>query len=480
MRFPASRSMVEELAANFARAIDASGDPERALNNLDRFVKGIGGRRFYYELLLDRPELVPRLAALFGASKFLSSYVAGHPRLIEPLFEDAELLLPDRTALRAELNSLTRLGEDDDRDPVDTRLGGLRLFHHRQTVNVGLLDLAELIELPEAQAALTTIAELCVEDALDFARDQLAARLPDPDSQAISRYAVVAMGKLATRELAYGSDLDLIFLFDAKGADGKVDLSAQDYFVRLTQRVISTLQTPTTEGFCYEIDARLRPSGNQGTLVTSLDAFARYHESSAQMWERQVLLRARPVAGNASLGEAFEALRRDILQRPIGKDAVAEIQRIRERMETELAKETRVHRDFKTGRGGVLDVETIVQVLQLLHAVDHPELLEVAATETQLERLAEVGLLESASARALRDGWRFLGRLSSRLRIIDNRSISDLDQERGDLEGLARRLGYSSPGREGGARRALLNDYEHHTDTIRSEYLKLFAKIEAS
>jgi glutamate-ammonia-ligase adenylyltransferase len=479
MQFPASRHMMEELAAHFAREIDASADPERALNNLDRFVSSIGGRRFYYELLLDRPELVPRLAGLFGASKFLSSYVAGHPRLIEPLFDDPELLLPDRAALREGLLALTRLPEGDERDPVDTRLDGLRLFHHRETVNVGLLDLAGLIDTAQAQAALTEVAELCLEDALDFAREQLAHRLADPDDPALQRYSVVAMGKLATSELTYGSDLDVIFLFDAKGEDGQVDLEAQDYFVRLTQRVISTLQTPTTEGACYEIDARLRPSGNQGTLVTSLDAFARYHESSAQMWERQALLRARPVVGDADLGQAFDALRREILTRPLPDDAIAEIQRIRRRMETEIAKETHLRRDFKTGRGGVLDVETIVQVLQLLHAADHPSLLEVVPTEVQLERLRDLGLLASRSAEALLEGWRFLSRLSSRLRVVDNRSISDLDEERGDLEGLARRLGYTSPGREGGARRALLGDYERHTDAIRAEYSRLFEKLGA-
>ena len=470
---PATRSMMEELAERFALEIDASGEPERALNNLARFVKGIGGRRFYYQLLLDRPELVPRLAGLFSASKFLSSYVISHPRLIEPLFEDPQRLLLDREALRAQLAALTRSEEGSERDPTDVRLNGLRLFHHSQVVNVGLLDVAGMIEPSEAYASLSDIAQVCVEDALDFSTGQLAAH----PHNASDRYMVVAMGKLATRELAYGSDLDLIFLFDATSVEGGVDLAAQETFVKLTQRLISTLQTPTVEGSCYQIDARLRPSGNQGTLVTSIEAFARYHESSAQTWERQALLRARPVAGNRELAEAFQALRLEILKQPAPEGTISEIDRVRQRMEIEVARETRRRRNFKTGRGGVLDVESVVQALQLTHGAEHPSLLEVVPTEMQIERLADLELLDRGAARVLQDGWRFLGDLSSRLRIVDNRSISDLDQERGDLEGLAQGLGYASPGREGGARRALLNDYETHTNAIRAEYQKVFQKV---
>ena len=159
------------------------------------------------------------------------------------------------------------------------------------------------------------------------------------------------------------------------------------------------------------------------------------------------------------------------------EDTLSEINRIRQRMETELARETQRRRNFKTGRGGVLDVESIVQALQLTYGAQHPSLLEVIPTELHLERLAELELLDSDAAGVLRDGWRFLGLLSSRLRIVDNRSISDLDRERGDLESLARSLGYTSPGREGGARRALLTDYERHTSAIRAEYQKVFQNV---
>jgi glutamate-ammonia-ligase adenylyltransferase len=283
-------------------------------------------------------------------------------------------------------------------------------------------------------------------------------------------FLVVGMGKLASWELTYGSDLDVIFLYDVQGADDRVLLEAQEYFVRLAQKLIWALQTRTASGICYEIDARLRPSGNQGMLVVSLGAFERYHSTSAQVWERQALLRARPVAGSSRLGAAFEQLRRRILHEPPPADVGQEIHRVRLRMETELAQETMRRHDFKTGRGGMHDVETVVQLLQLVHGSRHEALFDVEPVANQLARLQRLGLLDDSAADILRGGWEFLQRLSSRLRIVENRSISDLDEERGDLEAVARDLNYGSPQRKGGALRALLDDYRRHSAAIRAVY----------
>jgi glutamate-ammonia-ligase adenylyltransferase len=188
------------------------------------------------------------------------------------------------------------------------------------------------------------------------------------------------------------------------------------------------------------------------------------------VWERQALLRARPIAGDPELFAAFEGLRLEILSAPLAEDPSAEIHRVRQRMETELARETRQRRNFKTGHGGALDVESVVQYLLLVNGHAQRQLLEAQRTEVHLGRLRELELLTPESADVLLAGWEFLQRLSARLRIVDNRSISDLDDERGDLESLARSLGYVSKGREGGARRALLADYQRHTDAIRDVY----------
>jgi glutamate-ammonia-ligase adenylyltransferase len=474
-----THAMLRELAAQFAEAIDACADPARALDNLEDFVRGVGDRPFYYELLLDRPELVPRLTRLFAASKYLSDILASHPRLIEPVFHDPAVLLLDRAALRTDLAGI----EDECRtrglDEDEVVLAALRLFRHRQVLNVGLLDVDEKIDHEAVEKGLSEIAEVCVERALVEADRWLSARREEwSATRARLRFSVIGMGKLASRELSYGSDLDLLFVFDVEPAaheapggtapDALAD--AQEGCTRLAQRMISLLSTRTAEGSCYEVDTRLRPSGNQGSLVTSLGAFARYHASDAAMWERQALLRARPIAGDPALGAAFATLRGTILRRPLPPDAEAAIHHVRERMERELARETRDRRHVKLGRGGALDVETVVQFLQLRHGSADPTLLGVERVERSIARLARSGHLATEPAVVLAAGWTFLQSLSGRLRLVDNRSIADLDAERGDLEGIARHLGFPTGEREGDARRALFRAYEEHSERIRAVY----------
>jgi len=469
---PSTRGMIEDLARRFAREIASSPDPERAMNNLDRFIRGVGTRSFYWGLLLDRPELVSRLATLFGASRYLSTIFATHPQLIEPVFSDPSQLWLSKSELREAHTAIREeLGSPESRDETELSLAALRLFQRRELVNVGLLDLAGKISASEAEQALTEVADVCLEQALALASHQLSRTGPEATRGVEGgHFLVVGMGKLGSRELSYGSDLDVIFLFDVEGADEHQIIEAQACFVRLSQKLGWALQTPTAEGVCYEVDARLRPSGNQGLLVTSLGAFERYHAQHAEVWERQALLRSRPVAGSEQLAEAFLALRGAILRSPLPEELIAEMHRIRQRMETELAGEVQGRWDLKTGRGGLLDVETVVQLHQLQHGGQHPELLEPVPVAVQIERIGALGLLPEDQVAVLQEGWEFLKRLSSRLRIVENRSISDLSEERSDLESVGRTLGYAPSSRTGSVRLPLLDDYRRHTEAIRRVY----------
>jgi glutamate-ammonia-ligase adenylyltransferase len=468
---PEGRQTLERLARRFSDAISQCPDPERALNNLVRFVEGLGHRTFYYGLLDDRPELVPRLVRLFASSRTLSAVLATNPELIAPIFDDPGTLVPPRSELEARVAALGRQLEEEGRAPEEAGLAALRLFQQRELVNTGLLDLGGHLDQAKARHALTEIAEVCLDVGLDLAREQLrrgvpkAARVVDE-----GQFLVVGLGKLGSFELGYGSDLDVIFLFDVPGGTPNDILEAQEPHVRLAQKLGWALQTRTAEGVCYEVDARLRPSGNQGLLVSSFPAFVKYHGKQAAIWERQALLRARPVAGHPELAERFVAARAEILAAPLPEDGIAEIHRIRMRMEDELAREVSGRRNLKTGRGGFLDVESIAQVIQLEAGARFLDLFEPVPMPEILGRIEAHGLLDATSCDVLRKGWDFLQRLSSRLRIVENRSIADLEEERADLDSVARALGYGVSERSGTSRLPLLDDYKRHTEAIRSIY----------
>ena len=253
---------------------------------------------------------------------------------------------------------------------------------------------------------LSDLAETCLHGAYETARSALLEKLEREDLP--GRIVIVGMGKLGARELNYNSDLDLIFLYEPRPSppDEQVrsDLAAQEIFAKLVQRLISILQVQTREGMVYKIDTRLRPSGRAGSLVSSVAAFARYHQSQAQVWERQALIKARAVTGDSVLAAQVNALfEQCVYTEPILAADVAEIQRLRGRMELELAGETHGRFNIKTGRGGLVDVEFLVQMLQLRYACHLPALRH-RNTLAALDALRACQVLSQEESQALRQG----------------------------------------------------------------------------
>jgi glutamate-ammonia-ligase adenylyltransferase len=239
----------------------------------------------------------------------------------------------------------------------------------------------------------------------------------------------------------------------------------------MAQRVISALQTPTREVIAYHIVTRLRPSGNQGPLVSSLEAFARYHETSAQVWERQALIKARVLHAPPALSASLEAiLARFVYGRSLTDGEAAEIARRRERIERERGGDPATGIQIKTGRGGLIDVEFLVQMLQLRHG--HADAgVRVRDTQGAIAGLAAAGVLAAADARALADGYAFLRALENRLRLERDQPVEAVDEDPAALLSLARRLGYA--GDDAGAVEALRADHAAHRRAIRDVYDRL-------
>ena len=291
----------------------------------------------------------------------------------------------------------------------------------------------------------------------------------------VADFAVIGMGKLGGGELNYHSDLDIIYVYDHQGTtDGDKKTTNHEYFARLGQKIISILSTPTREGYVYKIDTRLRPSGNAGPLVTSLESFRNYHRDEAQIWERQALTKARVVIGEGPLKDAVDEIISDTVYGRGADEAVRnEIHRLRMRMEQELAKETEGSYNIKTGRGGMVDVEFIVQYLQLKYGSEFPDIRSVNTIKA-LQALHAAGIIPDADCRPLHEGYTFLRQLENRLRLIHDYSMNDLGGSKEYLNKLARRLGYDEKLRNPGD--ALMKDYERITEEVRRVYDRILGE----
>jgi glutamate-ammonia-ligase adenylyltransferase len=455
---------------------DALGtpDPDQAISHLSDFAAALKNTESYFRLLAEHRRVARLLLSLFGTSDFLSKRFLRHPELIDALLrEDQVLLGKDRDTFRRELDERLapigpELGPDD---LLERSLGELRRYKNEEVLRIAIHDIAGTIDLASVSGQLTELAEACLERCLALAEWEAAEKGVAPPG----RLCVIGMGKLGGRELGYHSDLDLIFLYPGSGAT-----AGHERYPRLAQRFMSFLQMPLREGRLYQIDTRLRPSGNQGALVIGTEAFTRYHTGEgsggapgggavrSQLWERQALLRARHVAGDPAI---FAEIRERVLlpvvygKREDPAPLAAEIRRMRERMESEIGREASRGKNPKTGHGGVVDVEFAAQFLQLAHGHDHPS-VRTGSTPEALRKLRAAGLLPEAPFEALAEGYDFLRRVELRLRIVHDFAIDHLPEGGPALRQLARRLGYGGP--DPGGR--FLGDYARVTAAVRRAF----------
>lgn len=388
--------------------------PARALDGMVLIIEAIGRRSAYFALLNENPMALGKLVSLCGSSEFLSRLVATHPLLLDELLDPLVFeAAPSRAELAADLDlRLKRVAADD----VEGRFDALRNFQQAATFRVAIVDLAGTLPLMQVSDRLTDIAELVLEAALLIAWRELAEKHGEPGctengTRRPARFAIVAYGKLGGLELGYGSDLDLVFLHDSAGeaehTDGVQPLDNAMFFARLTRRMISILTMHTASGKLYEVDIRLRPSGQSGLMVSSLAAFDRYQQQDAWTWEHQALLRSRAVAGDPSVKTAFETLRVHALTSYIRRDKLAtEVAEMRERMRKELSQGTDERFDIKQDPGGIADIEFLVQYLVLREAHRYPDLVHWSDNIRQLEALAAHDILSPADAETLADTYR--------------------------------------------------------------------------
>ena len=400
--------LVPALMAVAAEHRQAGASPHAVLRRLLDLLEAVSGRSAYLALLVEHPPLLPRLAALMGASAWAADYLTRRPFLLDELL-DARMLLaePDWAAWRSELDRLLAANASDAEAAMDT----LRHFQHAQAFRLLAQDLAGQLTVERLADHLSALADTILAAALAHCWRLLYGRdAPAP------RFAIVGYGKLGGKELGYASDLDLVFLH-ASEDDPLQAQEAQVRYGRLAQRINTWLTSATGAGRLYETDLRLRPDGEKGLLVSSMATFERYQREQAWTWEHQALKRARFVAGDATIGAAFEDLRERILRLPRDRAKLAqEIVDMRTRMADGHPNRSDLF-DLKHDPGGMVDIEFAVQYLVLAHAHAHPALTRNAGNIALLALAADAGLLDATVARAAADAYREYRRLQHQVRL---------------------------------------------------------------
>ena len=423
----------------FQMLIDAP-DPDMALNNFARVVQAIRNRTAFLHTLETQPELCRMLLCVLGGSPFMADMLVRDPEIFDWLTD-----APDRIAQSSEKEHLLA-SFDRAVEAVDTRedkLNAVRRSARRELLRIGVGDLAGGRAIQNVAADLSVLADVCLQKLIDILLPDLHARYGMPqnaDGQRVA-FAIFGMGKLGGMELNFSSDIDLMFVYGAEGnTDGERSVTNQEFFSRLCEQIVRAATEVTPEGFLYRTDMRLRPDGAAGALVMPLAGYEGYYMRRGELWERQMLIKARCCAGSEHLGQRFlRMVEPFVFPRYFDTSPATEINRIKERIEEGIGSKGQRETHLKLRSGGIRDIEFIVQCLQLLVGRIH----ENARSDNTLEairQLQRVSALSGQEADQLRDAYVFFRRLEHRLQMMHNRSDYSLPEGEDEQGVMARTM----------------------------------------
>ena len=405
-----SRARMDVLVPRLVEAATTTSDPDSTLARGLELLEVISRRSAYLALLEQYPQALERVAQVIGSASWAAQYLRDHPILLDELLDPRLMeLSPDWQGFHEDL---TRMLDDVEPD-TERQMDLMREAHHAQVFRVLTQDLSGLYSVEKLSDHLSALADIMLEEAVRLTWKKLLTRHRD-DPQ----FTVIAYGKLGGKELGYSSDLDLVFLFDDEASN------AAENYSRLGTRVNTWLSARTPAGHLFETDLRLRPNGESGLMVSSLEAFRQYQQESAWIWEHQALTRARFAAGDQRIGAEFERIRIEILRQPRDKENLrAEVLGMRQKMldahaSKGLGKEVF---DIKHDPGGLIDVEFIVQYLILAHAHEFAELTGNLGNIALLKIAADLGLIPAALAEQVREAYREYRRRQHALRLNGDR-----------------------------------------------------------
>ncbi len=421
---PGGQKELRRLLPQLLKVVALTPHPEATLEGVFEVIEAIASRTVYLSLLAENRLARHHLVQLVAASSWISRAIARHPFLLDELLDPRTFQKPlTPEELKQDLDR--RMEEIDPQD-IEALMRVLREFKQANVLRVAAADLFDLLPLMAVSDDLTFIAETLLKRCLAEAFDSTVHQYGLPmgaTTMLDAGFGIIAYGKLGGLELGYGSDLDLVFLYQGDGlsmTQGENPKSLAEFFARLAKRIIHLVSTNTPSGILYETDLRLRPSGNSGLLVSRLEAFENYQMETAWTWEQQALVKARFISGDPSVKDAFERIRQTSLRRPRPINALKEdIRTMREKMRASLSPHDPLLFHLKHDVGGIVDIEFLVQFGVLSKAHLDPDLTEWTDVVRLLERLAASGFLNQDDAHFLKETYCTYRRRAHRLALED-------------------------------------------------------------
>lgn len=466
------------LICELARAVLTCVDPQRAVNHLLRYLDHVSDVAAFWTAVARQPQGLMALIRVFASSQLLSSILWRHPHLLFWLLDGALWApLPPPAELSAALAQ--RL---DAAAPESAVATALRTFTHQHLLRIGARDLCGLADVEETTADLSAVADCVVQAGLTACTRWLTALYGVPmytDPAGVQRpcgFCVIGMGKLGGYELNFSSDIDLMYVYTSYAGqttgvlrDGQVQgqISNHEYFVTLARRLTTLIGGQGPDGQAFRVDLRLRPEGTQGQLALSLLSYEAYYARLGQTWERMALIKARPVAGDVSLGEEFLSMVRPfVYQSHLDPEGVRQLRDMKRQIDAQLADKAQSRLNVKLGLGGIREIEFLMQLPQLLYGGRRPELQERHALRA-LTKLRDAGLLAPAVEATLRSTYCYLRRLEHFLQMEQGAQTHTLPRRADQQVRMARHFGYATW-------EAFYQDYLRRTEAVHAIFVEAF------
>ncbi|MCD8554312.1 bifunctional [glutamate--ammonia ligase]-adenylyl-L-tyrosine phosphorylase/[glutamate--ammonia-ligase] adenylyltransferase [Seleniivibrio sp.] len=466
-RVKSDRQILKALFIMILNELEGKSGSVDVLHNFEKMLASNTTIYLLHDLFSTAPFIIQKLINIFSYSRYLTDQIMKNRDLLDYIYDPKPI---DFTAEKIKEDFIQHT--EKYRDMPDLMPEAARIRHKIFMFNAGYAYLSKQSNIIDTMRALTELARGTVDFAFSYIYDQLAEKYGHPKTEdgKPCGYLLVGMGKVGSIEMSFGSDIDLVFLYDGYGAtDGENSITNQEFYSKMVQRSITFLSAYSHNGYLYKTDMRLRPSGSSGTLVTTLAGFEDYQKKGAMLWEKQALMRSSVINYNSPLAAEFERIKAQSLYVClIADEGVKEIYDMRMRIENEKGLPYEKN-DIKAGYGGLLDIEFSAQMFQLMYGCKY-EQLHTPNTHDAIHFFKDLELVTSRDFYCFHKGYLFFRHLENLVRIYDNTDTSRLPKDEKLLDRMAEFFGYKSGGT------ALLEEYHNLRRSVRAAFKRVFGK----